>query len=98
MYQIVIKPKAIEMAKEAYEWYNEQQPGLGERFLSELDTCYDRLELSPVSYKKIKKNYRQFVLHTFPYVIVFEIFGREVVIYSIFHTSRNPSKKFRKNK
>lgn len=84
------------MAKEAYEWYDEQQPGLGDLFLQELESCYDKLESWPIIYSKIKKNYRQLVLHTFPYVIVFEIIKKEVVVYSIFHTSRNPRKKFRK--
>lgn len=84
------------MAKEAYEWYNEQQAGLGDIFLRELENGYDKLELWPIAYSKIKKNYRQLILHTFPYVIVFEIIKQEVVIYSIFHTSLNPRKKFRK--
>lgn len=96
MYQLVIKPKAIEMAKEAYEWYNEQQAGLGELFLEELESHYDKLESWPTVYSKIKKDFRQVVLHTFPYVIVFEIIQKDVVIYSIFHTSRNPKKKFKK--
>jgi hypothetical protein len=84
------------MAKEAYEWYNEQQPGLGDLFLDELESCFDKLELWPLAYGKIKKNYRQLVLQTFPYVIVFEILKKDVVVYSVFHTSLNPKKKFRK--
>jgi len=96
MYQLVIKPGAIEMAKEAYKWYEEQQPGLGDLFLIELDSCYDKLETFPLVYAKIKKNFRQIILKTFPYVVVFEIFKDEVVIYAVFHTSRNPGKKFKK--
>jgi plasmid stabilization system protein ParE len=96
MYQLIIKPLAIEMAKDAYEWYNEQQPGLGDLFLNELENCYDKLELWPTAYNKVKRNYRQLVFHTFPYVIVFEIIKKDVVIYSVFHTSRNPKKKFKK--
>ena len=96
MYQLVIKPRAIEMAKEAYKWYEEQQPGLGDLFLIELDSCYDKLETFPLVYAKIKKNFRQIILKTFPYVVVFEIFKDEVVIYAVFHTSRNPGKKFKK--
>jgi len=96
MYQLVIKPRAIEMAREAYKWYEEQQPGLGDLFLIELDSCYDKLEAFPLVYAKIKKNFRQIILKTFPYVVVFEIFKDEVVIYAVFHTSRNPRKKFKK--
>lgn len=47
MYQLIIKPHAIEIAMEAYDWYEEQQLGLGELFLTELDACYDKLETWP---------------------------------------------------
>ena len=96
MYSLIIKPKATEMAKEAYDWYNEQQAGLGEIFLQELRKSYYKLESWPDAYTKIKKNYRQIILHTFPYVVVFEIIKQDIIVYSIFHTSRNPGKKFRK--
>lgn len=96
MYQLLIKPRAIEMAKEAYDWYEEQQEGLGELFLKELDACYDRVEKWPLIYAKVKKNYRQAILRTFPYVVVFEIFRSDVVVYSVFHTSRSVRKKFKR--
>jgi hypothetical protein len=82
------------MAKEAYEWYEEQQAGLGDLFLKELDSCYDKIEIWPSAYAKVKKNFRQIILKKFPYVVVFEIFENNVVVYAIFHTSRSPRKKF----
>jgi hypothetical protein len=76
--------------------YEKRQTGLGERFLFELEKCYDKLELQPTIYAKIDKNFRQIILRTFPYVVVFEIFENEIVVYAIFHTSMNPRKKFKK--
>ena len=96
MHRLVIKPRAIGMAKNAYDWYEEQQPGLGDLFLHELQNCYDKVEIWPVSYAKIKKNFRQIILKTFPYVVVFEVFKDDVIIYAVFHTSRSPRKKFKK--
>jgi hypothetical protein len=29
----------------------------------------------------------------FPFVIIYEIIGTEIIIYSVFHTSRNPERK-----
>lgn len=84
------------MAKEAYQWYEEQQTGLGDIFLAELESSYDKVETWPASYTKIKRNFRQINLKTFPYVIVFEILNEDVVVYAVFHTSRNPKKKFKK--
>ena len=96
MYNLVIKPRAIQMAKEAYDWYEEQQAGLGDLFLKELDGSFGRAEKLPLAYAKIKKNFRQILLTNFPYVIVFELFKNDVVVYTVFHTSKNPRKKFKK--
>ena len=96
MYALIIKPNAIDMAKEAYQWYEEQQSGLGDSFMIELDSCYDKLEISPISYTKIKKHFRHILLKKFPYVVIFEVINNDVIVYSVFHTSRNPRKKFRR--
>ncbi|MEO7213396.1 type II toxin-antitoxin system RelE/ParE family toxin [Mucilaginibacter sp.] len=96
MYQITTKPRAAKMAKEAYDWYEEQQIGLGELFLKELAYCYDRIEAWPTAYAKIKKNYRQVIFSKFPYVVVFEVIKRDVIVYAVFHTSRSVRKKFKK--
>ena len=95
-HNLIIKPRAVEMAQEAFDWYEEQQAGLGDLFLAELENGFDKLETWPSSYAIIKKNYRQFILRTFPYAIVYEILNSDVVIYAVFHTSRNPRKKFKK--
>jgi plasmid stabilization system protein ParE len=96
MPQLVIKPSAIKMAQEAYDWYEEQQQGLGELFLKELNRCFDKIEEWPLLYAIIKKDFRQIVLQTFPYVVVFEIIKSDVIVYAVFHTSRSPRKKFNK--
>jgi len=96
MYSLVVKPRAIEMAKEAYEWYEEQQLGLGGRFVFEMERCLSKLEYQPLLYAKIKKDFRQILLNDFPYVVVFEIFKTDVVIYAVFHTSQSLRKKFKK--
>jgi len=54
MYTIQIKPLAVQMAKDAYEWYEEQKVGLGDLFLTELRGCYAKLEKNPLFYQKLK--------------------------------------------
>ena len=83
------------MAKEAYDWYEEQRQGLGEEFIKELDSRFDKLQSHPEYFGKIKKNFRQISLKRFPYVIVFEIIKNEVVVFAVFHTKRNQKLKFR---
>jgi hypothetical protein len=95
MYPLIIKPRAILMTKEAYIWYEEQKKGLGEEFLKELDSYYNKLQSHPEYFGKIKRNFRQTALKRFPYVVVFEIMQKEVVVFAVFHTKRNPKLKFK---
>ncbi len=85
------------MLKKAYAWYEEQKEGLGETLLKEANICFDKLEKQPGIYAIVKGNFREINLRTFPYVLVFSIEETEVIIYTVFHTSRNPKKKFIKS-
>jgi hypothetical protein len=53
MYNLVIKPRAILMTKDAYDWYEKQKAGLGEDFLKELDSVYHKLEYHPEYFGKV---------------------------------------------
>ena len=96
MYRLILKPHAVSTAAEAYQWYEEKSKGLGEVFLSELHTCFKKIESNPKLFGKIKKNFRQIKLKRFPYVIIYEVIETEVVVFVVFHTSRNPKYKFKR--
>lgn len=89
MHSLIIKPGAISMAKEAFDWYEKKSKGLGDIFY-----CFAKIGTQPTYYSKVKKNYRQLRLKRFPYVVVYEILKNEVVVFAVFHTSRNPRFKF----
>jgi len=95
-YKLVLRPEVEGDIDHAYSWYEDQKEGLGEEFLSELVIYYKKLESTPTAFSKIKKNYRQAALKRFPYVIVFEIIKTEVIIYAVFHASRNPKNKLKR--
>lgn len=44
MYVIQLKSAAILMAKDAYDWYEQQKSGLGDLLLAELNRSYSKLE------------------------------------------------------
>ena len=66
MYPLILKPQAIQMAKDAYQWYEGQRQGLGELFLTELDNCLKEIQITPAANGKVNKNYRQGKLLRFP--------------------------------
>lgn len=96
LYKVVLQPGAEEDIDNAYNWYESQQAGLGEQLLNELASYYKKLAQNPEAFSKANKRFRQAILPRFPYVIIYEIELVQVVVYSVFHTSRSPGKKFRK--
>ena len=50
MKQVVVRPAAATDIEDAYERYESQQPGLGDKFLAVLRTARDRLLEHPEAY------------------------------------------------
>ena len=98
LYKVILKPGAEEDTEQAYNWYEDQRAGLGEEFLYELETTYRKLENLPRAFGKLTKIYRRAPLKRFPYLVIFEIKRQEVIVYAIFHTSRNPRSRLRKRR
>ena len=86
-----VQPEAADEANQAFNWYENQQPGLGDEFYRELTRCFEFvLEnplLSAVAYRGLRKR----KLNRFPYLVVYQMTGEEVSVVSVFHGSRNPS-------
>jgi plasmid stabilization system protein ParE len=97
-YTLVFHEKVETDLNEAYNWYEDKQEGLGERFLTELAECYHLLESHPEYYSIVVKKYRRIVLKRFLYVIVFEIAADIVFVYAVFHTNRNPKEILKRKK
>ena len=90
--ELIIAPEAQQDVDEAYSWYEERRLGLGEEFLSCVDACIQKVSRMPELYAKVHEEYRRALVRRFPYAIFYEYRGEKVIVYSIFHTSRNPKK------
>ena len=79
----------------AYEFYESRRKNLGERFLDELENCYKSIVLNYTTYKVVHKIYRQAVVKKFPFVILYSVDEKDIIITAVFSTSEDPSKKFK---
>ncbi|WP_417942132.1 type II toxin-antitoxin system RelE/ParE family toxin [Flavobacterium sp. RS13.1] len=93
-FSITILPLAEKEIDESIEFYESRSKGLGKKFLTYLKSYFKVLKTNPALYE-IKRNlgYRELILVKFPFVIIYEIIQSEVIIHSVFHTSRNPQRK-----
>ena len=95
-HSIIIEEEALEEINDAYRWYEHQKKGLGENLLDSLDKLYEYIDKFPNANPQKYQQQRQAILAKFPYVIMYKIENNCIVIYAVFHTSRNPLKKYRK--
>ena len=98
MYSIKILDSAEKEFSDSAKWYDEQSEGLGDRFVEAIRRKLQLIQEFPDRYPKRKGNFRETPVKIFPYLIVYTFYEKEdrIVINSIFHTSRRPSKKYKK--
>ncbi len=89
-YQLIIHQQARQELKEARDYYKKINPDLARSFLFIVDEYLKTIKDTPFIYQIKFKNYREAVLRTFPYVIIYEVEDNFIYIDSIFNTYRNP--------
>jgi toxin ParE1/3/4 len=86
----IIRPEAELEITEARDWYDQQSPGLGERFLTQvwsaLDLIAERPEVCAVRWRQV----RVCRLRRFPYLVLYRIQPEYVEVLGVVHGSRNP--------
>jgi hypothetical protein len=93
-YTLIIREEANEEMKNAFLYYEHAQPGLGERFLFELEKRFNEIQEHPQFYGFIDflQKMRDAKVKHFPYQIIYEIIENSVVVFSVFNSYQDPSK------
>ena len=97
-YKLLVEAMNDYMA--AYEWYENKQEGLGNRFLKEVRLKMDAVTQYPEVYSsKGKIGFREAKVPYFPYIIIYKLYKQErvVLITAVHHAKKHPQKKYRRN-
>lgn len=96
-YSYSFREEATKEFADAYIWYEEQKEGLGKTFKSAILAKLNLVCNNPLHYVRSYKNFHQALVTKFPFLIVYTIDekNKHITIIAIFHTSRNPKKKFK---
>jgi mRNA-degrading endonuclease RelE of RelBE toxin-antitoxin system len=97
-YDILFHPQAEKEYLEAFDWYEKQQNGLGVRLEYFIDKQLNKIKLYPEFYPLKHLVLRECKTEVFPYLIVYKFYEERSLVYitAIFHTSRNPVRKYRR--
>src|SRR5260370_35695585 len=90
-HRFTIQPEAANEANEAFNWYEDQQPGLGGEFYRELTRCLEFIIENPLLSRIGYRGLRKRKLDRFPYLVFYRATDVELVVVSVFHGSRNPT-------
>ncbi len=97
-YQLILLEDADKEFQEAAYWYESNSKGLGLRFIDVIEKKFQTIQEFPERFPKRKGNFREAPVKIFPFIIVYTFYKPEgiITINTIFHSSRNPRKKYKK--
>lgn len=94
VYKLEIWNKAKIEIIEGYTWYESKKNNLGQEFIEEVEEMFDYIKKYPEHYQiKYREKYREAVLKRFPYLVIYEIINHSIIVYSVFPSKDNPTKK-----
>ena len=73
----------------AFAYYEEQLDGLGELFLSAVDSTFDAIERYPEMFAKVHSDVRRAITSQFPYAVFYRIEAKRIVVFRVLHTARD---------
>jgi plasmid stabilization system protein ParE len=87
---VVFLPEARTEFDDDANWYENRQAGLGAKFTLAVNSVLERIARSPQAHAVILEDVRKAVVSGFPYCVYYREDGGNLVILSVFHTSRDP--------
>jgi len=98
MITLVYSDVAKEEIKIAAFWYEERKDTLGYDFEKEVFDKIQIIKTFPERYAPIKGSYREVKINKFPFKVIYKYNKSKglITISSIFHTSRNPTHKYKR--
>jgi len=89
--QIIFNELAKDELNEAVDFYNFELPGSGNSFKEEIKKSINRILEYPTAWPTITQDIRKYILHKFPYKILYSIEKDHIYIIAIAHQHRKPN-------
>ncbi len=85
---VVLRPEVRVEFDEAFDWYEQQRPGIGVDVVEHVQEVLDRLSDRPELYAQVFQDIRRAVVRRFPFSVFYQVEPRQVVVVSVFHSRR----------
>jgi len=88
--RFILRPRAERDIQSTFDWYESQQPGLGDEFLVSLRKQLETVRSHPEAFPVLYRDVRRAVVSRFPYVVFYVVQATRVAVLAVVHQSRNP--------
>jgi len=85
----LVRPEAESDLAEAQTWYDEQRVGLGDEFITAVESAFEPTRDFPQGYAVEYRQVRAAPLRRFPYVVFYRLIGEVVQVLAVMHGSRH---------
>ncbi len=90
MNSVLFDPEARSEFLFSIQYYEECRKGLGRKFRHAVETAVQHIVESPFRFRVVKPPFRRYLMHKFPYAIIFTIEPDHIRIIAVAHTKRVP--------
>lgn len=90
MIQVRISSDALDDLREGFLFYEAQEPGLGEYFLSQLRADIDGLKVSAGIHRQPYRNLHRMLSRRFPFTIFYEYSNSEALVVAVVDCRKDP--------
>ena len=91
-YRVVLRKEAQDDLDGAARWYEAQRPNLGNEFLDEAVSAFERIGGSPLSYPDAYRGLRRALLRRFPFAVYYRVEPQIVSVIAVMHSARSPNR------
>ena len=88
--RVVFRPEAQADLLQTREWYERQQPGLGDAFSNKAQEAIVRIQKMPRMYATVFGDVRRAKIRRFPYLIYYRLQQDRIEVIAVLHGSRDP--------
>ena len=88
--RLLLRPAAVADLRDAYDWYEERQRGLGAGFMEAVERKLAQIESNPWQFPAVRNVTRRAIVMRFPYGIFYLPRDELVALLAVMHHARAP--------
>lgn len=90
MTRLAFHPEALDEFEAAVRYYEQQQAGLGNRFVGAVELALDNILHAPLTWPVLAQDVRRKLVRVFPYALLYSVEPDGVLVLAVMHCHQRP--------